>query len=76
MATIIRKTLLHVENTLIEGGREAARPLTLIAAMAVVVWRMVPPRTWMMPRIVAPAADSRAGTGEAPPRGGFDGASH
>ena len=36
MATIIRKTLLHVENTLIEGGREAARPLTLIAAMAVV----------------------------------------
>ena len=36
MATIIRKTLLHVENTIIEGGREAARPLTLIAAMAVV----------------------------------------
>ena len=36
MATIIRKTLLHVENTLIEGGREAPRPLTLIAAMAVV----------------------------------------
>ena len=36
MATIIRKTLLHVENTLIEGGRESARPLTLIAAMAVV----------------------------------------
>ena len=36
MATIIRKTLLHVENTLIEGGRDAARPLTLIAAMAVV----------------------------------------
>ena len=36
MATIIRKTLLHVENTFIEGGREAARPLTLIAAMAVV----------------------------------------
>jgi hypothetical protein len=36
VATIIRKTLLHVENTLIEGGREAARPLTLIAAMAVV----------------------------------------
>jgi hypothetical protein len=31
----IRKTLLHVETTLIEGGREAATPLRLIAAMAV-----------------------------------------
>ena len=36
MATIIRKTLLHVETTLVEGGREAPRPLKLIAAMAVV----------------------------------------
>lgn len=36
MAAIIRKTLLHVETTLIEGGREAPTPLKLIAAMAVV----------------------------------------
>lgn len=36
MAAIIRKTLLHVETTLIEGGREAPKPLKLIAAMAVV----------------------------------------
>lgn len=36
MAAIIRKTLLHVETTLIEGGRAAPRPLKLIAAMAVV----------------------------------------
>jgi hypothetical protein len=33
---IIRKTLLHVETTLIEGGRQAPTPLRLIAAMAVV----------------------------------------
>jgi len=32
----IRKTLLHVENTLVEGGRVAATPLKLIAAMAVI----------------------------------------
>lgn len=36
MAATIRKTLLHVETTLIEGGREAPTPLKLIAAMAVV----------------------------------------
>ena len=36
MAATIRKTLLHVETTLIEGGREAPKPLKLIAAMAVV----------------------------------------
>ena len=36
MAAIIRKTLLHVETTLIEGGRAAPSPLKLIAAMAVV----------------------------------------
>jgi hypothetical protein len=36
VATIIRKTLLHVETTLIEGGRTAPTPLKLIAAMAVV----------------------------------------
>lgn len=36
MATIIRKTLLHVETTFIEGGRVAPAPLKLIAAMAVV----------------------------------------
>jgi hypothetical protein len=34
--TLIRKTLLHVETTLVEGGRQAAQPLKLIAAMAVV----------------------------------------
>lgn len=32
----IRKTLLHVENTLIEGGKVAPQPLTLIAAIAVI----------------------------------------
>jgi hypothetical protein len=36
VAAIIRKTLLHVETTLIEGGRAAPTPLKLIAAMAVV----------------------------------------
>jgi hypothetical protein len=36
VAATIRKTLLHVETTLIEGGRQAPTPLTLIAAMAVV----------------------------------------
>ncbi|WP_170359655.1 amino acid synthesis family protein [Ruegeria arenilitoris] len=36
MPATIRKTLLHVENTLIEGGKAAERPLTLIAAVAVV----------------------------------------
>ena len=34
--TLIRKTLLHVETTLVEGGKAAPQPLTLIAAMAVV----------------------------------------
>ena len=36
MAIQIRKTLLQVETTLIEGGRAAPRPLKLFAAMAVV----------------------------------------
>lgn len=36
MAATVRKTLLHVETTLIEGGRQAPTPLKLIAAMAVV----------------------------------------
>ena len=36
MAAEIRKTLLHVETTLIEGGKTAPRPLKLIAAAAVV----------------------------------------
>ena len=36
MAALIRKTILNVETTLIEGGRAAARPLVLIAAAAVV----------------------------------------
>lgn len=35
MDTLIRKTLLHVETTLIEGGRAAPVPLKLIAAAAV-----------------------------------------
>lgn len=34
--TLIRKTLLHVETTFVEGGKEAATPLKLIAAIAVV----------------------------------------
>ncbi len=36
MPAEIRKTLLHVENTLIEGGKAAPTPLRLIAAMAVI----------------------------------------
>ena len=36
MPAIIRKTLLNVETTLIEVGRAAERPLTFIAAAAVV----------------------------------------
>lgn len=36
MPALIRKTLLHVEHTLIEGGKAAETPLTLIAAMAVI----------------------------------------
>ena len=35
MAPSIRKTLLHIETTLIEGGRAAPTPLKLIAAIAV-----------------------------------------
>jgi hypothetical protein len=36
MPAEIRKTLLHVENTLIEGGKPAATPLKMIAAVAVI----------------------------------------
>ncbi|AXI48966.1 peptide synthetase [Sulfitobacter sp. SK012] len=36
MPAEIRKTLLHVENTLIEGGKAAPTPLKMIAAMAVI----------------------------------------
>jgi Amino acid synthesis len=36
MAVVLRKTVLNVETTLIEGGREAAIPLRLIAAIAVI----------------------------------------
>lgn len=36
MPVQIRKTLLNVETTLIEGGRAAPRPLRLIAAAAVI----------------------------------------
>ncbi len=36
MPAEIRKTLLHVETTLIEGGKSADVPLKLIAAMAVI----------------------------------------
>lgn len=36
MPAEIRKTLLHVETTLIEGNRPAKKPLVLIAAVAVI----------------------------------------
>ncbi|MFT5657219.1 MAG: hypothetical protein ACI9KN_000491 [Gammaproteobacteria bacterium] len=36
MPAEIRKTLLHVEDTFIEGGKAAATPLKLIAALAVI----------------------------------------
>lgn len=36
MPALIRKTLLHVEETLIEGGKPAERPLIMIAAIAVI----------------------------------------
>ena len=36
MPAVVRKTLLHVEQTFIEVCKEAAKPLTLIASIAVV----------------------------------------
>lgn len=36
MPVKIRKTLLHVEKTFIEGNKKADKPLTLIAAVAVI----------------------------------------
>ncbi len=36
MPAEIRKTLLHVEDTLIEGGKAADKPLRMIAAVAVI----------------------------------------
>ena len=36
MPANIRKTLLHVENTLVEGNKKAKKPLVLIAAVAVI----------------------------------------
>lgn len=36
MPAEIRKTLLHVENTFIEGGKTAETPLKMIAALAVI----------------------------------------
>ncbi len=36
MPAQIRKTLLHVEETLIEGGKAAPTPLKMIAAIAVI----------------------------------------
>lgn len=36
MALVIRKTFLQIESTLVEGGKQAATPLRLIAALAVV----------------------------------------
>lgn len=36
MPAEIRKTLLQIENTLIEGGKVAERPLKMIAAVAVI----------------------------------------
>ena len=36
MHTVLRKTLLHVETTLIEGGKAAPVPLKMIAAVAVI----------------------------------------
>jgi hypothetical protein len=36
MPAEIRKTVLHVENTFIEGGKSAEAPLKLIAALAII----------------------------------------
>ena len=36
MPAEIRKTLLHVEDTRIEGGKRAETPLKMIAAVAVI----------------------------------------
>lgn len=36
MSSEIRRKIIHVEETLIEGGKEAARPLKLIAAVAII----------------------------------------
>ena len=36
MPAEIRKTLLHVEETMVEGNKKATKPLKLIAALAVI----------------------------------------
>ena len=36
MPAEIRKTLLHVETTMVEGNKKAQKPLILIAAVAVI----------------------------------------
>ena len=36
MPAEIRKTLLHVEETMVEGNKKAVKPLKLIAAVAVI----------------------------------------
>ena len=36
MPAEIRKTLLHVEKTIVEGNKKATKPLKLIAAVAVI----------------------------------------
>ena len=33
---LIRKTVLHVETTYVDGGKEAAIPLKMVAAAAVI----------------------------------------
>ncbi len=33
---LIRKTVLHVETTYVDGGKEAAKPLKMVAAAAVI----------------------------------------
>lgn len=74
MLADIRKTLLHVETTCIEGGRAAARPLKLIAAAAVLAnpWagrgfvevlkpeinRVAPPLGELLTRMIIEAAGS------------------
>ena len=36
MPAEIRKTLLHIETTMVEGNKKAQKPLVLIAAVAVI----------------------------------------
>lgn len=59
MPVQIRKTLLQMETTLIEGGKAAPRPLKLFSAVAVVKKSV----GWTRLRRGSEAGDPQSGTG-------------